>query len=617
MSELKRVFAYCSRYPWYAVGTFSCAILSTLSLLLVPYVTGQIFELIAEQQLSGWLGAVLPRWGVESSGSVLLLLGMLAAGAFLGRDLLNAARIYFNNMFEQRVIFDIRSDLYEHIQKLPLAWFDDKASGDIMTRVSEDVTNMERVLIDGIEQGSVAVLQIAGILVFLAWTNLELTLWTLIPIPLMLAGAYWYTATAHKRYRLVRRATSDLNALLMDNLQGIAQIKSFVRENAEWQHFREKSQNVCSASLQVMKSWALYNPSMTFFASLGTVFVLYFGGQQVLETTAAGAATGQGLSSPQLVSFMVAVGFLYEPINRLHQLNQLFQSGRAASERVFGILDTEAEAEPVTTESLSGSREACTVTFSDVEFTYEKDLVVLKGIQLEAQPGQTVALVGPTGAGKSTLVGLIPRFYDKYTGTISIDGMDNRKLSLQELRSLIGVVSQEAFLFNDTLRRNLLFGKPDATDEECWEVLEAANAREFVESLPDQLDTVVGERGIKLSVGEKQRVSIARALLKNPPILILDEATASVDTATEKLIQQALDHLLKNRTSFVIAHRLSTIVDADQILVLKQGEIIERGTHHQLLEQGGLYAGLCQAQSTGTIEATWDSLHGTELTEKA
>jgi len=191
--------------------------------------------------------------------------------------------------------------------------------------------------------------------------------------------------------------------------------------------------------------------------------------------------------------------------------------------------------------------------------------------------------------------------------------MDNRNLSLNDLRSLIGVVSQEAFLFNDTLRRNILFGKPEATEEECWQVLEAANAREFVEALPDGLDTVVGERGIKLSVGEKQRVSIARALLKNPPILILDEATASVDTATEKLIQEALDHLLKNRTSFVIAHRLSTIVDADQILVLKHGEIIERGTHQQLFEQEGLYAGLCQAQSTGTIEATWDTLHGKGL----
>ncbi len=612
MSELKRVFAYCARYKLYAWGTFGCAILSTLSLLAVPYITKLIFDLITEGQLSGWVNTVLVEQGIESTATTLTVLGLLAAGAFLGRDLLNAARIYFNNLFEQRVIFDIRSDLYEHIQKLPLAWFDDKASGDIMTRVSEDVTNMERVLIDGIEQGSVALLQIFGILGYMAFVNWQLTLWTLIPIPLMLIGAYWYTATAHKRYRLVRRATSDLNALLMDNLQGIAQIKSFVREDSEWEHFREKSLKVCTASLKVMKSWAMYNPSMTFFSSLGTVLVLYFGGQQVLATIALDASDPAKLSSAELVSFMVAVGFLYEPINRLHQLNQLFQSGRAASERVFGILDTEPEIEPAATETLAVTREACAVSFSDVHFTYEKDLTVLKHINLEAQPGQTIALVGPTGAGKSTLVGLLPRFYSKYEGTITIDGVDNRKLTLKELRSHIGVVSQEAFLFNDTLRRNILFGKPDASDADCWQVLEAANAREFVEALPDQLDTVVGERGIKLSVGEKQRVSIARALLKNPPILILDEATASVDTATEKLIQEALDRLLKNRTSFVIAHRLSTIVDADQILVLKHGEIIERGTHPELLSAGGLYAKLCQAQSTGTIESTWDRLTGSD-----
>jgi len=609
MHELRRVFAYCSRYPWYAAGTFGCAILSTLSLLLVPYVTGEIFSLITDGQLHSQLGEWLRAKAIVEPSEVLLVLGVLAGAAFLGRDALNAARIYYNNLFEQKVIFDIRSDLYEHIQRLPLALFDDKASGDIMTRVSEDVTNMERVLIDGIEQGSVALLQIFGILGFMAIVNWQLTLWTLIPIPLMLIGAYWYTSTAHKRYRLIRRATSDLNALLMDNLQGIAQIKSFVREQSEWSHFRQKSEKVCTSTLEVMRAWALYHPSMNFFSSLGTVLVLFFGGRAALDPE-------QALSSAELVSFMVAVGFLYEPINRLHSLNQLFQSGRAASERVFGILDTDAETEAESTASLPPSLSACAVEYDSVEFKYENDLVVLEDLHLHARPGETIALVGPTGAGKSTLVGLLPRFYAQYQGTIRIDGIDTRDLSLQDLRSHIGVVSQEAFLFNDTLRRNLLFGKPEASDTECWQVLEAANAREFVEALPDQLDTVVGERGIKLSVGEKQRVSIARALLKNPPILILDEATASVDTATEKLIQQALDHLLKNRTSFVIAHRLSTIVDADQILVLKEGKIIERGAHLELIQQEGLYAGLCQAQSTGTIEATWDAVHAGPISEK-
>jgi ABC-type multidrug transport system fused ATPase/permease subunit len=601
MKDLKRVFAYCSRYQGYAWATFTCAIISTVSLLFFPYLTGRIFELIANQQIEGWVGSLFSRWGVDSVSAMLSWLVGGALLAFLGRDLLNAARIVFNNSFEQRVIFDIRSDLYAHIQKLPLSWFDDKASGDIMTRVSDDVTNMERVLIDGIEQGSVAVLQIFGLLGFLFFVNPSLAFYTMIPIPFMVLGAWWFTSTAHKRYRLVRRAASAMNSLLMDNLSGIAQIKSFVREKSEWHHFREKSGELRSASLRVMRSWAIYNPAMTFFASTGTVLVLFVGGREVLDPAS-------GFKYFNLVEYMVAVGFLYDPINRLHQLNQLFQSGRAASERVFGILDTPGETEPENPVSLPRTQGARRVVFKDVNFEYEDGQQVLHRLNLTAEPGQTIALVGPTGAGKSTLVGLIPRFYGKYQGEVFIDGLDNRQVPLQELRREIGVVSQEPFLFNDTIRRNITFGLNDATEADCWRVLEAANAREFIEAMPKKLETVVGERGIKLSVGEKQRVSIARALLKNPPILILDEATASVDTATEKLIQQALDHLLKDRTSFVIAHRLSTIIDADQILVLKHGEIIERGTHPELLVAQGLYAKLCQAQSTGTIEATLDLL---------
>ncbi|MEM6821911.1 MAG: ABC transporter ATP-binding protein [Verrucomicrobiota bacterium] len=601
MKELGRVFAYCARYRGYAFGTFGCATLSTLALLFVPFLTQKIFELIEEESVAGLLADGFHLLEIRSLSSQLTFLAAGALGAFLFRDILNAARIYFNNLFEQRVIYDIRSDLYYHIQCLPLSWFDDKASGDVMTRVSEDVTDMERVLIDGIEQGSVALLQILGVMVYLMYLSVSLTLLTLIPIPLMLLGAYWYTTTAHKRYRLIRKATSAMNALLMDNLQGISQIKSFVREKDEWNHFNQTSEELRSATLRVMRAWAFYSPSMAFFASLGTVIVLYFGGSQVLS--------GSGeLTKAELVGFIVAVGFLYEPVNRLHGLNQLFQSGRAAAERVFGILDTNLETQPENPNSLPETEGARRVEFCNVSFEYEPDQTVLKDICITAEAGQTIALVGPTGAGKSTLVGLIPRFYQGYRGEVKIDGTPNSEIDLSVLRSEIGIVSQEAFLFNDTLRRNLLFGNPSATEEDCWRVLEAANAREFIEALPKQLDTEVGERGIKLSVGEKQRVSIARALLKNPPILILDEATASVDTATEKLIQEALDYLLENRTSFVIAHRLSTITRADKILVLKDGEIIEQGTHNELLEFNGLYAKLCASQSTGTIESAWENV---------
>jgi ATP-binding cassette subfamily B protein/subfamily B ATP-binding cassette protein MsbA len=299
----------------------------------------------------------------------------------------------------------------------------------------------------------------------------------------------------------------------------------------------------------------------------------------------------------------------YDPIRSLHGLNQMFQAGRAAGERVFDILDAQVEVgEKQRAATLTG-RARGEVEYRNVGFEYRKQLTVLSEINIHARPGETVALVGPTGAGKSTIVNLLPRFYDVTHGHILIDGHDIREVTLESLRRQIGIVSQEAFLFNGTIRENILYGRLDASEAEMIAAAQAANCHEFIMRLPEKYDSRVGERGVKLSVGEKQRVSIARALLKDPPILILDEATASVDTATEKLIQEALERLMAHRTSFVIAHRLSTVRNADQILVLKAGHIIERGTHEELMASGGLYANLCRVQSTAvTIEERLDEL---------
>ncbi|MES2997548.1 MAG: ABC transporter ATP-binding protein [Verrucomicrobiota bacterium] len=518
---------------------------------------------------------------------------LLAIGAIAIRQALFTLRTYLNNSLEQKLTHDLRVEIYDKLQRLPVRWFDSNSSGEIMSRVANDVPTMDRVIIEGIDQSLAALLQFLIVLGYMAWLSWELTFVTLIPLPFIAILTSWWAKRSEPMWRASSEATSSLNSILHDQLAGIRQIKSYTVEPKALETFGTASRAVGEKHLRVMRGQAVVWPSVSFIAETGIILMVAFGSWWTIEELIVPGSTG--MSQGKVLAFMVAWGFLFDPISRVNQLAQTFTRGMVSAKRVFDILDTCEESHLIEGERPDTVRGR--VVFEDVSFIYDGESPAVSGLNIEAKPGETIALVGATGAGKSTVLNLITRFYEPNSGRILIDGTPLTEISKEWLRDQLGYVTQENFLFNTSVRENLLLAKLDASDDELWDALRAANAEGFVRRMPEGLDTPAGERGSRFSGGEKQRLSIARALLKNPPILLLDEATSALDTKTERLIQEALEHLRADRTCFVIAHRLSTVRQADRICVLEGGRLVESGNHDELLKLGGVYASLCEASA--------------------
>lgn len=570
MNVLKRLFFALKPY-WPTLALIAAILLLQAGLELVPplFQRAIVDQVIVNRDL-GRLG--------------LLLGGLVLAYALI--RLVNFGDQYLRHALGEKFIYDLRVRLYAYLQRLSLSFFEQTSTGELMSRLTNDVNSLEDFVTHGSSLTAVDFLRLVGtgaVLFFLDW---RLALAVLAPMPILAVSLRWFNRRVRPMYRQVRARLGDINARLQDNLAGIRVIQAFGQEEAQLERFAAESEGYYRARVRAIRTWASFFPAFRFVASWGPVLVLGVGAWLVVQDRA---------SLGTLVAVLSYTTAFYEPLHRLTEVDNVIQQAIAAGERIFELLDREAEIrdapDAIDLEDVRGE-----VRFEDVHFRYGGTDEVLHDVDFTIAPGEVVALVGPSGAGKTSIANLLCRFYDPIHGRVLLDGHDLRRIRLSSLRRHVAVVLQETFLFNTTVRENIAFGKPDATEEEIVAAARAANADEFIRQLPNGYDTEIGERGVRLSGGQKQRLALARAILTNPRVLILDEATSSVDAEAEYLIQQALQEVLKGRTALIIAHRLSTIRNADKIIALEGGRIREVGNHCELLRRGGLYSQLYRRQ---------------------
>jgi ATP-binding cassette subfamily B protein/subfamily B ATP-binding cassette protein MsbA len=575
MKPLQMVLRYAQKYRLELL----LAVISMLSLvgvqLFIPWI---IRELIS---------AVTSAVDYEQSSKLIMRLTLIVLIVFTFRGIFQFLRSYMAHVAGWGVVADVRRHLYDHLQRLTLRFYEDKQTGQLMSQVVNDSDLFEMLIAHAIPDVIVNVLTLVGVSVVLFFLNAKLLLLSLVPIPFLIISLRIYARFVRPAFRQRQKELGDLNATLNDNISGIREIKAFTREDVENLRIGKRIEGYRNSLLRALRLMATFQPFVDFASSMGTLVVIYFGGRLAFDRI---------LPISDLVAFFLYLEMFYQPIRSLSGAWESLQSALAGADRVGELLAEEPEKNHHEKTTILSHRTLGGIRFENVKFQYSQGEQVLDTINLDIPPRHVVALVGPTGVGKSTLVSLIPRFYEVSEGRITLDGQDIRTIELSSLRQQISMVLQDVFLFHGSVRENILFGRPGATESEMIEAARIANAHDFIKDLPQGYDTLIGERGVKLSGGQKQRLSIARAVLKDAPILILDEATSSVDTQTEILIQEALERLMTGRTTIIIAHRLSTIRNANQIVVLEGRQVKEIGTHVELMERRGLYWKLSTAQ---------------------
>ena len=570
MNTYTRLMIYIRPYKLRLIAALICMVLAAGANLVVPWIIKDVIDKVF-------------------SNKDMVMLNIITVGiliTFFLRGIFFYSQTYLMSYIGQRVIIDIREAVYRQLQRLSLSYFDKRQTGTIMSTVTNDVAALQSALVDSLVEMVTEAMILVGSLASMFFLHWKLTILTLLTMPLVLQAINIFGRKLRNAGRILQERTADITAVLQETIAGIRVVRSFAREEYEIDRFSQQNYKNFRAQMKTSQLMAALTPVIEVLAAIGVVFIIWYGGMEVIDGT---------ITSGALIAFLIYVVNLANPVKRLSRVYGNIQRALAAADRVFEVIDTEPDIQEMP-DAIELPVVQGYVTFEQVTFAYTPGQPALQNLTLTVKPGEMVAIVGPSGAGKTTIANLLPRFYETSEGRILIDGHDIRTVTLKSLREQIGIVPQETILFNGTIYENILYGRLNATEEDVMAAAKAANAHEFIVKLTGQYQEQIGERGAKLSGGQRQRIAIARAILKNPRILILDEATSALDTESEKLVQQALDKLMVGRTSFVIAHRLSTVQRADTIVVLDKGRIIEQGTHGELLAKGGLYHKLHQVQ---------------------